>query len=582
MKSFLAKISELGAVTNVILLSSQGGELLFASNGYGSEEETSRWQTCWKVVIAGLDDPETADFIFDNGRYYLRRTTVGWLIVGMRSDTDLNRVRIACDSVAKKLLAPELRQQTLLKLLHQTEDGLKPHVIKELMATADRRFGMALIGLLDKRSSFDNSHRSRLLLLICQALGYCRYPQAIGYLQEFLATDTPPAMIANAARVAIRQLEEFGARQPQTAGPSSPPQVVDTRNSLDAAEKKSVQAHNDPQRIIPTSRQVREALQRGAREEAAQLLTVLIRQAADSRDFAKTDQLHEWLAEVAPWAANSIGKSDTMILQAKQAAIPPAHLDLWKPLIDLTGPEAFACLYHRLSRQQHVTGDLIAYQGELRPALFFIIEGNVALEIVCGDTEKPLVTLGPGQVFGADSFFHPTVWTMNARSLGVDLLVLAPEDFQLLERNHPELGQQLARFCAHPAVPPSPLNNRRQTGRFAASNLVTIMAGPMSQSADHGQLQGRLIDISRYGLALGLRGVQQSVAESLLGSLLYLDIRSGKGSGGLSRSGAVKAIGIVNTEARSYLLHVELLEALSEVEMQILGIETQWVDQANQ
>lgn len=577
MKNFLDKISDLDAVANVLLLSRQSGELLFADNYLENREDSLRWQTCWRVVIPGLGEPENADFIFEKGRYFLKQTTIGWLIVGMRNDSNLNTIRIACDSVAKKLQAPDFRQQTLLRLLHQAEDGLKPHVIKELMSSADKQFGKALTDLLSQRETFAPDQQEKLTLTICQALGYCPYPQAIPSLKSLISGSPSPSMVSSAARIAIRQLEEFAASQPQpkvlspepVVEPGSPPEQPD--ESSTAVEKAD--ADNRP----ITSAQVREALQRGDRDTAVSLLTDLVEEAATNEDFSKAEQLCSWLVEVAPLATDNIIRAENSITHAKQASIPPEYLNRWRSLVETIGTDAFASLYHSLNRQQSVAGEIIAFQGQLLKKLFFINEGNVLLDIVCKDGEEHIAELGPGQIFGAEAFFQPTVWTINARSHGADLFTLSPEGLRDLQLKFPRIAQHLAGFCDQPPLGrpyfEASGTSRRQSHRVTASNRATITSGSQLKSEEKLQLQGKLVDISQHGLSLRFHGMQKSVAESFLGSLITLAITSSLGEKYLERTGSVRAIGLLDAQAGSYLLHIELMEILSGEELQLLGID---------
>lgn len=211
MKTFLAKIAELGSIIHVTLIS-QRGELLYAYRENTRPQETKSQGANWYEIIVNLGNPMTADFVFAKGRYFLQKTSIGYLIVGMQNDSNLNKVRIACTTVSKKLNDHAIRRQTLLRLLTDAEDELKPHVIKELMPLADRSMAWSLLGLLKLHDRFKPDVRERLLLVISQALGYCGAPEAIDPLKELL--EGTPAIgknVANAARLAIQQLEQVSS-----------------------------------------------------------------------------------------------------------------------------------------------------------------------------------------------------------------------------------------------------------------------------------------------------------------------------------------------------------------------------------
>jgi len=215
MKTFLTKIAQLGSIIDVTLLSNRG-ELLFVYLNSPQKSAGKDFEIHWNEIITNLNMPKTADFIFTKGRYYLHQTPIGYLIVGMQNDSNLNKVRIACTAVSKKLRDVSICKQTLLKLLTDSDDRLKPHVIKELVPLADRSVALTLLGLLKKRDQFTPDTRDRLLLFICQALGYCNALEAIEPLQVFLATENGKLVqnVVNAAQIAIQQVKESQAQVP--------------------------------------------------------------------------------------------------------------------------------------------------------------------------------------------------------------------------------------------------------------------------------------------------------------------------------------------------------------------------------
>lgn len=137
MNSFLSKIFQLDAICEVTLLSTQG-EILQSYRKTPPSAPIDTTPPGWNELIAGLGRPRTADFLFARGRYFLQQTPIGYLIVGMRDDSSLNKVKIACGAVRQKLTDPAIRRQTLLKLLVDVDDTAKPRVIKELGVLADR------------------------------------------------------------------------------------------------------------------------------------------------------------------------------------------------------------------------------------------------------------------------------------------------------------------------------------------------------------------------------------------------------------------------------------------------------------
>ena len=87
MNSFLKKIAQLSSVQQVVLLDLEGAVLYsFQSLPTGSSNTGSNEASGWHQVIEDLGNPETADFAFENGRFYLIRLEFGNILVGVDRD----------------------------------------------------------------------------------------------------------------------------------------------------------------------------------------------------------------------------------------------------------------------------------------------------------------------------------------------------------------------------------------------------------------------------------------------------------------------------------------------------------------
>ena len=135
MNSFLNKIAQLDSIREVMLLSLQG-DLLFCRQ-VGMSVMASREIACWNEIINDLGRPSTAEFAFSKGHYYLHSTDVGYVIVGMTNEKSLKKIRIACENVREKLVDPIVRKRVLLKMLSESEEMTKPHLVNALNALAD-------------------------------------------------------------------------------------------------------------------------------------------------------------------------------------------------------------------------------------------------------------------------------------------------------------------------------------------------------------------------------------------------------------------------------------------------------------
>lgn len=89
---------------------------------------------------------------------------------------------------------------------------------------------------------------------------------------------------------------------------------------------------------------------------------------------------------------------------------------------------------------------VIAHRGEMADAMYFIVAGEVELEV-----EDEPVRLGPGDFFGEVALLDTHARSVNARArTRCDLLVIEADDFRTLMRRRPDLRQRVratARSC---------------------------------------------------------------------------------------------------------------------------------------
>lgn len=481
MKTFLSKIAQLDSICDVTLLSSRG-EPLFTFQKNSGDAAEGRTAAAWPEIIAGLGNPATADLLFAEGRYYLQKTAIGYLIVGMLDDSPLNKVRLACSTVSGKLSDTVLRKQTLLKLLTDVDDQLKPHVIKELMPLADRDMVRVLLGLLKQHGQFQPRARERLLLCICQALGYCSAPEAIAPLQAFAAAESGriSPYLATAIRIAVQQLEQQ-ARQAPPAVPVTPQPSPAPPRQKKAEELKTRPAPQLPQAppSVPEAQQIREFLQNNRKKEALDLILATITTRARNRDFGNAEKLRNWLMEIDAMAVTEIIRAAEIIEEERKAAISKEHLQTWQKLVEAISAEAFSALYHAFARQSYEAGAMIVDQGDLQPTLFFINSGKVQVLLNCDGRTEPVATLEAGNVFGVDTCFEMSVWTFSVKSLGTELFQLSHATFVKIAEQYPALESKLLAFAGRPVLSKAFFHRTRKTRRRherkAATNRVAIV-----------------------------------------------------------------------------------------------------------
>lgn len=575
MNTFLGKISQLNSICDVLLLSIRG-EPLFCYNDDPTPLYPTKNISDWNDLITSFDRPLTAEFIFAGGRYYLHLTDIGYLIFGMRDESNLNKLKIACKNVRAKLADRQTRKRTLLKMLTETDEMLKPHIIKELMPLADREVGHALISLLQQQAQFQPKSKERLLLFICQALGHCSTHEAINTLNAFINTGTGesrlPPDVENAARMAIRQLEQDRPVNvhPRQHEPSPPPLIAEV-----PPQPEQLGKDGNPVPDLPEVRQIQAALRDNRKTEATAYILKAITACARNRQFAEAERLREWLIDIDSMAVGEIIRAAEVIEEEKKASISKEHLRIWQKLIQVIAAEAFSALFHACTVRKYAYGAPIVTQGVFDSTLFLVNRGKVQLHALCQGKNAPLKVVGPGEIFGSETFFEISVWTLGALSLDAELLLLPQTAFQKIKESYPALEARLPAFCRQLHAPPAQFDRvhksrRRYERRTAAGRSRAAITLLDDQGKDTGMgAKGDLLDISRGGASLSFHSSQKKNAEALLGKTIRVAIYCGSNNKTpITRICSVRAVRGYDPIGNLYTLHLDFETQLTAAELQ--------------
>jgi len=565
MNTFLNKISQLDSIRDVILLSHQG-EPLFYNRQKPWEDATGHFSH-WDTIIKGLNKPQSADFLFDKGRYYLHHTPIGYLIIAIHGNTSFQKVKTACVNVQKKLSDPEICKRVLLKMLPAVDDMQKPLIIKELIPMADGEVARVLIPLLNKRSHFQPEARDSLLLHICRALGYCATTEAIGPLNGIVSdydkpvTNNHETAIKEAAQVAMAQLdldEPYKKKKiGQTVGQRITPKAV---TPSPEKNKKKDTNHID------------ELLKNNTKDEVLSLVMQAIETAVLKKQFKKADKLRDELIRIDPMALTEIIRAAEIIEEEKSATISNDHLTTWQELALTLSSEEFTSLHHAMTIKSYATGEMIARQGEYLSTLFFVNRGRVQLYAVSQGREVALKTLSPGEIMGAGTFFEVSVWTVNAKSMGAELSLLHHKNLRSLKEAHPALQSKLREFCAK--FPSSNTlfkdtkRTRRTSERKTLSGRTTITLIDKQGMTTGMGAKGDLLNISKGGVSFCLHFSQKEAANTFLGKAIRISIRSDISIPSLVRDGKVVAVRCQDFIGNEYSLHVKFDTPMTASEVQ--------------
>ncbi|MEK6201052.1 MAG: cyclic nucleotide-binding domain-containing protein, partial [Desulfobulbaceae bacterium] len=317
---------------------------------------------------------------------------------------------------------------------------------------------------------------------------------------------------------------------------------------------------------------------------AKELLLELISTVACLRQFDQAEVLCRRLVEIDPLALDNIIKANEMVEEQRIAAGDQGQTLNWDEVCDFLSTEEFNAFYSAMEHVRYAPDENIVLQGDLRQQLFFINKGRV--KIFCRDphgNDILMRTAGPGDVFGLDSFFKESVWTVNAASVGtVDAFVLPREALLKCQDDFPALESKLQVFCQQlveqEAVEIMAID-RRGTERLSFSDRLAIAVLDDQGKETGTVLQGEKGDVSIGGISTTVRLSHKRTVRLLLGRKVLVRLLGGVPVSQLisGKSGFVVAIyaqpqsGGESAPYVYYKVHIQFDHPLQEADMEAVA-----------
>lgn len=88
-------------VHGLVLLSDEGKVMFESLDDSKFLPEKSRLS--WKMIIDSLEEFREMDLLFEEGRFYIRRTDTGYLMISMGLSVSIAMVKLNCDIVIPEL-----------------------------------------------------------------------------------------------------------------------------------------------------------------------------------------------------------------------------------------------------------------------------------------------------------------------------------------------------------------------------------------------------------------------------------------------------------------------------------------------
>ncbi|MDO9040844.1 MAG: cyclic nucleotide-binding domain-containing protein [Desulfocapsaceae bacterium] len=479
-------------------------------------------------------------------------------------------------------LSDQKKKQYLLNALPLISEKLKFQVVQALASVVDEEVVEVLVDLLKDEKYFSVDIKTMLLVSICEALGRSGSVQAQKALQLFSGKGVRPKnMVEEVWQAAMRGLALLDVTRRQQKErhvelqKTAKNAVRQAQSGQDRSEKGYVPVTN-----LAEEQEVYVLLGQNKKAAAKALLLDLISAMTSLRQFDQAEILCQRLAEIDPLALEDILKAKELLEKQKSAAIDQAQTINWVELYDFFTTEEFNAFYSSLEHVTYAANENIVVQGDSQQRLFFVNKGRVKLfsrDLHGNDILLKIV--GPGEVFGVDSFFKASVWTVEVASVGmVDVFVLTQEALRKLQNTFPGLEAKLQEFCQQ-FVENESLKvmaiDRRVMERLNCAGKLAMAVLDDQGKVTGIALQGDIGDISIGGIFFTIRISQKRHVRLLLGRKVLVSLLGGPPNSPLTSgvAGVVVAIYVQDStsgDLASYLqyaVHIQFDKPMQDIDL---------------
>lgn len=466
------------------------------------------------------------------------------------------------------------KEHYLLQVLPKVSLRMQIQVVKSLGRVADESVVAPLAEILRDCKLYKGEGKKALAEEICHTLGASGSEKALPVLQKIV--DASGKLFGKestaAAQNAISILKELKRERhkPKKPQPSVRPVVKKRSQGAEPEASGSKDSIAVDYKSITDSEEEAEVyklLAEDKQEGAKKALLSLIAKSANKKQFKQAEALRLRLIAIDSMALADIIKAAEYIEDAKTAGVDEDHIIIWSELYDLLSTEEFNEFYHALVHENYALEKNIVNQGDPQWRLFFVNKGRVKLYYQEKENEILVKTIGTGQVFGGDSFFNDSVWTLNATSMGsVELSTLAVDNLRQWKETYPALEPKIQDYCKRVSTEQEFFQNsganRRNEKRHPFDVSVNMELLTEDGCSEDMRIKGTGSDISKGGLSFVSRINRRKHARMLLGRPVTMRIeRDGETT---KLQGRVVAVRNLHSLDLGRSVHISFDEELTE------------------
>jgi hypothetical protein len=328
---------------------------------------------------------------------------------------------------------------------------------------------------------------------------------------------------------------------------------------------------------------VEQYLAAGKHDKAVDMLYQSAVSCAKKKNFAAAEAFRDRLYEIDSMALSKIVEINEIIEEQKSKAITTDDRRLWSPFFEELSDIQASNFFIALSKATIESETLILEQGHANDRLYLLDQGQVSM--FYRDQEKDFLIgrLGPGNIFGEDTFFSVNVCTASVKTLTrIQVRTIDKKTLEKLAASHDTLAAKLKKMCVSGR---SIYNRLRQKGidrrSFKRINLNTRISFQMlSFSGSKGSprsVRAELWDISKGGLSFYFQSKNPHAVQSLIGQ--DIGVRFELNYKGKTKTVALSGVvhGVQSHPFDEYSVHLKFNRQLSDTAIRAI----EWIADTN-
>ncbi len=345
-------------------------------------------------------------------------------------------------------------------------------------------------------------------------------------------------------------------------------QNVDNYRDDISFDNDQIDQQRAAQKIRATEEEIQALLAEGEAQEAGQLVYHQAVAAAQIKDFAVANLLHNRLLEVNPMALEEAVQLGEIIEEQKNSSIASHHLQIWSELYEEMTTEEFNALYYSLRQENYHKGDIIVQKGETDGNLYFLNSGYISLSALISGKEIFLKRMQPSNILGGEQFFSPSTWTVSLKALSeIQVHVLDYATFKKISEQFPEIEEKLQKYCLKHTQVPELLkmsgDDRREYPRYPVMLPTrSILLDPFGHKGKR-EFKGELLDVSKQGLAFTIKISNWNNARLLLGRHIVTTVIT-KDEELAQQNGVIVGVRLHEPTKLDFSIHIKLSTKMDE------------------